>query len=343
MDPKTGQPLWAEPDFDDSKWENVDLTPKDGAFDPVTGVSDFVPGWAAKGRPGHWGYAWYRIRVRVQARQGEALAGPADVDDAYQLFDNGKLAGHWGDFSGSKPVYYYTQPKMFPLASGESIRVLAFRLWMSPQLRSFLDVGGTHSAPLLGEAAAITAHYQMRWLKKIRANASLAFDALLFSLLGVVAFTLILFGRSDRVYLWMGALFLLTAIGNALNSMGACTELLSFGIDNLILDGVDPATRIAWVMVWWVWFGRQRPLWLPKVAAGLPVLLMVAYILADDFFSGLIPHEVAVHFWDVSLVLRVALFAPLLWIVIEGIRKQDVEGWLVVARRWPMPATLPRT
>ena len=33
--------------------------------------------------------------------------------------------------------------------------------------------------------------------------------ALLFGLLAVVAFSLILFDRSDRVYLWMGALFLL--------------------------------------------------------------------------------------------------------------------------------------
>lgn len=27
IDPKTGQPQWAEPGFDDSKWETVDLTP----------------------------------------------------------------------------------------------------------------------------------------------------------------------------------------------------------------------------------------------------------------------------------------------------------------------------
>jgi hypothetical protein len=27
IDPRTGQPLWAEPGFDDSHWETVDLTP----------------------------------------------------------------------------------------------------------------------------------------------------------------------------------------------------------------------------------------------------------------------------------------------------------------------------
>src|SRR5580658_8686239 len=107
IDPQTGQPLWAEPDFDDSKWETVDLTPKGGAHSPLSGLSGYVPGWTAKGHPGYWGYAWYRIRVQVtqpltqttRALQGEGLvlAGPIDVDDAYQVFDNGELAGHFGD------------------------------------------------------------------------------------------------------------------------------------------------------------------------------------------------------------------------------------------------------
>src|SRR3984957_6420556 len=139
IDPKTGQPLWAEPDFDDSKWETVDLTPKDRAIDPVSGQSGYVPGWTAKGHPSYWGYAWYRIQVKVQTRQGGdlALSGPADVDDAYQVFDNGELVGHFGDFTGMKPVVYVTQPKMFPLPqpSSQSVgngldeptRVLAFR------------------------------------------------------------------------------------------------------------------------------------------------------------------------------------------------------------------------
>ena len=73
------------------------------------------------------------------------------------------------------------------------------------------DAGGMHSAPVLGEAGAVAAGYQMRWLELIRAYASDAALALLFGLLAVVAFSLILFDRSDRVYLWMGALFLLIA------------------------------------------------------------------------------------------------------------------------------------
>jgi hypothetical protein len=55
IDPKTGQPLWAEPGFDDSNWETVDLTAKAGAFDPAQGPSGYLPGWTAKGHPGYWG------------------------------------------------------------------------------------------------------------------------------------------------------------------------------------------------------------------------------------------------------------------------------------------------
>src|SRR5579863_9878641 len=45
LDPAIGQPLWAEPGFDDSHWETVDLTPKSGSFDPIGGTSGYVPGW----------------------------------------------------------------------------------------------------------------------------------------------------------------------------------------------------------------------------------------------------------------------------------------------------------
>ena len=112
-------PQWADPNFDDSQWESVDLTPKSGSFDPIGGISSYVPGWTAKGHPGAWGYGWYRIRVRVMNSPGERLAinAPSDVDDAYQVFANGRLLGSFGKFSADKkfPVFYFSQPRMFPL------------------------------------------------------------------------------------------------------------------------------------------------------------------------------------------------------------------------------------
>ena len=173
IDPQTSRPEWADPNFDDSQWETVDLTPRAGSFDPVGGVSGFVPGWTAKGHPGYWGYAWYRIRVRVAARPGEklALAGPSNVDDAYQLFANGRLLGSFGKFTAGRrrPVIYATRPQMFLLPQagtsnnkGTATQVLAFRVWMEPHTLIFeRDAGGFHNAPLVGEADVVAAHYQL--------------------------------------------------------------------------------------------------------------------------------------------------------------------------------------
>src|ERR1700733_6896526 len=84
IDPATKHPLWAQPGFDDSGWETVDLTPN-GLLDPLGGFSDYVKGWTARGHAGYSGYAWYRIRVQVTSQPGEklALSGPPYVDDAY--------------------------------------------------------------------------------------------------------------------------------------------------------------------------------------------------------------------------------------------------------------------
>ena len=46
-DLKTGEPLWAEPGFDDSQWESVDLTPGAGRFNPARPDAPQVPGWRA--------------------------------------------------------------------------------------------------------------------------------------------------------------------------------------------------------------------------------------------------------------------------------------------------------
>jgi hypothetical protein len=337
LDPKTGKPLWAEPSFDDSRWETVDLRPKSATLIPNYGSSSYVDGWTAKGHPGYFGYAWYRILVQVQAGQGEALAlaGPADVDDAYQLFVNGELTGNFGDFSGSRPLNYLTQPKMFPLSptgSAKSTRVLAFRIWMEPYTATYQPgAGGMHTAPVLGEAHAVAADYQMRFLELIRAYGSFAVELLLFGQLAVVAFSLLLFDRSDRAYLWMGAFFLLTAFNCAIVVVGVWTEHESFPVMNL-LSGIlaRPLSSAAWVMVWRIWFGQQRRAWIPWLIAGMTVLSMVANTVGDEVFFGLVSHATALHFVTLSLVIKLTFFTLQLWIVIEGIRRQGVEGWLVL-------------
>lgn len=344
LNPATHTPLWAEPGFDDSQWETVDTAPRSGERGPNMGENEYVPGWTAKGHAGYWGYGWYRIRVHLETQSGGklALAGPTDIDDAYQVFANGIALGSFGDFTGSKPVTYFAQPAMFLLpqpgdtgragSPESSVLMLAFRVWMEPNaLVTSTDPGGFHTAPVLGEAAAVAANYQLRRLELFRSYSSWAVAALLYALLALVAFSLILFDRSDRVYLWMGAVFLLTASYYGLGTFDVWTKHLSILADSLITeDLLGPLAYAGWVMVWWAWFGRQRPAWLPRVVAGLAPLYMISNTIGDELFFAVIPHPVAAAFKIVSLVVRLLFLTLLLWIVIQGIRRQGLEGWLVL-------------
>jgi len=69
-----------------------------------------------------------------------------------------------------------------------------------------------------GEAGAVSAGYQLRWLELVRAYLPSAIEAHLYALLHIVAFSLILFDRSDRVYLWIGSVFLLQATSYAMSA-----------------------------------------------------------------------------------------------------------------------------
>ena len=336
-------PQWADPNFDDSQWETVDLTPKAGSFDPIAGYSSYVPGWTAKGHPGYWGWAWYRIRVSADARPGEklAVAGPSDVDDAYQVFAEGRLLGSFGKFTAGRrrPVIYYSRPAMFPLPQAKAVnnddaatQVLAFRVWMEPNtLRFEPDPGGMHSAPLLGEAGAVTAQFKLAWLEAVRSYSSNAILAVMFLLLALMAFSLVLLDRSDAVYRWLAAVFLLTA-ANAGNACLAAWTQWEGGITVNVAQEVcvGPLITGAWVMVWWIWFRLRRPAWMPKLVAGLTLLYMLSQALGQDFFFTAIPHPVGVLFHSVSLGIRLLFLLLLAGIAFEGVRQQGWEGGLAL-------------
>jgi len=341
LDPATHAPLWAEPQFDDSKWETVSLKPKPGAHDPLGGQAGYLPGWTALGHAGYWGYAWYRIRVQVVATPGEKLAveGPADVDDAYQLFANGVLLGSFGDFTSRQPTVYYAQPMIFPLpesavsgAESATSVMLAFRVWMGPsELLTQPDAGGLHTAPLMGNAEVVAAQHQVLWLNLIRTFALCPIEAYQFLLLALASFTLILIDRSDRAYLWMGIVYLLSAADPLVVVVNTWTQSLSgyagIEIRHFILS---PLSYAAWAMVWWVWFRLRRPAWMPAAIAALAVALAVSNAIGDNLFFTAIPQPVSLAFHTVSLAVRLVWIALLLWISMEGIREQGLEGWLTL-------------
>ncbi|HEY6764434.1 MAG TPA: PP2C family protein-serine/threonine phosphatase [Candidatus Sulfotelmatobacter sp.] len=345
IDPGTDQPLWAEPGFDDSNWEAVDLTPKPGAFDPTDGWKGYVPGWTAHGHPGHSGFSWYRIRVQFNpAHENERKALALwDVDDAYQCFADGRLLGSFGEFPGQGkiPAAYYSEPEMFILPGQRGSNVseatpvnymLALRVWMQPYtLTVNPDAGGLHIAPVVGEATAVGAYYQTAWLGLVRTYASSALEAGLFLLLTMVSCSLLLFDRADKVYPWLGGVFLLTAANAANLCLVSWTQAENQVVLTLAGDAFfAPVILGGWVMVWWMWFRLRHPRWVPWTIGVLTLLYGLSNALGEDLFFKFVPHSLSELFHGLSLLIRLLFLALLVLIVIRGVRQQGREGWLAL-------------
>lgn len=163
------EPRWASANTDDSDWETIDMTASSGSHDGDVGLPDYVGGWMAHGHPGLDGYAWYRRAVTVPAGHASwDILGPTLVEDAYELYWNGKLLGGSGRL-GSSPRVVGTRPLRFALpddAAGTR-SVLAVRAFMLHRSAPSADGGGMHSAPILAPRSISDALHRVQWQRTI--------------------------------------------------------------------------------------------------------------------------------------------------------------------------------
>lgn len=336
----TGKLLWSAPGFDDSNWETVNLTPVPARLD----ANGQMPGWGSLGHPGHSGYGWYRIRIRVHAPSAEklAIAGPDVFDDAYQVFINGTLTGEFG-FAGKQPQVYFAQPAFFPLAKTfspaqqseqdpDQTKVIAFRFWVSPAtMVQQADAGGFHTAPQLGDASAISAVNQLRWLVLVRQQAVVVLLGVVFTLLTALAFALFLYNRTDRAYLWLTISCLLGALANWEFALAVLAHKVFTANTDLWFGTVFVLSvgRFAWYMLIRTWFHLERQQWLTWVVA----LLTMVQIVTTAGTLGLIPFIPGALAPFCALIVQASFFFYLLaitWVEYVGIRKDPVDGWLFV-------------
>jgi len=336
--PGADAPLWAESGFDDSRWETLgapDTRSTQGTNIDEAGLLSGETVWDQKKQ---WGFAWYRVRLILEASPGErfALAGPEHVD-AYQVFVNGRLLGGFGDFSSRPPATYYKQPTIFPLAAGEpksagGSTVIAFRVWKerNPLLTSH-GGGGLPSIPLLGEVNAVTVRHQERRQELVRAYSTFVIDALIYGLLAIVAFSLILFDRTDQVYTWIGLASSFTAAYSTLGAFDVWTQHVSIFEDWLLVRCfLGPLAYVCWFMVWWAWFGRTKPRWMPFAALAVTVSYVISYIVLLNLFFSPVPNAISLTLEIFALIARLAFFSLLISIGIQGIRTAKADGWLVL-------------
>ncbi len=324
----------------------MDLTPVPGVADPWSGDPRWVPGWTERGHPGYMGWAWYRLSVRVAVVPGERLGvnAPLQADDAYQLFANGTLVGSLGKFGshGSVLATYFAIPKIFLLppapkpadGSAAAIRTLtfAYRIWMGPiGMTSGISPGGLHYAPLLVSTNSMDAQLRLDRAEWILLNIYPCFSGAAFLLLAVLAFSLILFDRTDPVYIWVGIALMVTVLQDVATAVSNYTEWLPSTIFFFLYDGVlNPLLIATWAMVWWVWFRLRRPSWMPRIIAAALLLNVITQWAARWYFAKYHPPVV----WTPLQILNITVGASFVLLVVLilglGIRYEGKEGWLAV-------------
>jgi Stage II sporulation protein E (SpoIIE)/Beta-galactosidase second all-beta domain len=316
-------PSWAKPEFDDSSWEEVDLTP---------GKSGLAAGWTARGHAGYSGYAWYRMQVDVEgANRSLALRMPDSFDDAYQVFVNGQQLGEFGRFSPRGVTAYSGLPTAFRLPKGvRNGKVsIAIRMWMdSATPFNSPDAGGLHEPPEVGFASAISTEVRLDW-DEIGHLVGSGFLEMLFLLMALLmSFALFWLDRQEKSYLWLGLVCEATLLSNAVVLLDNFTTWIGLTTSVLLIDVVAIPLRIAlWVLFWGYWFRLERIRLLHQFVWPLAAILAFGTaMLRPPLYGTHVPVHMAVYLNPFLLIVKLALGVLLLLVAYRGFKRNREEG-----------------
>jgi hypothetical protein len=322
----TGDDLrWSLPDFDDSTWDTVDLTPAPGAHDGDVGLPGYVSGWSKRGHAGYTGYAWYRLKVTIDSDKDAqlALAGPTLVDSTYQLYVDGKLLGGPGVFTGKAPAVYSVRPSVFPLpaasSAGARTYLIALRVWMDP-VDAGEDSGGIHIAPTIGYANGIDLLHQVQWLETFKGYVVDALEPAAFVLLAMMVLGLMA-SRTGDSYRWLGAALLFLALLRINQVTFAWTHLQSLRCYDIATAVIlKPLALAAWTMAWRDWFRLGKP-WLRYAVSVLTVVYLVFALIGRPWFVPEATHGIKMAANIVVEGARLIYAALYLWIIGLGVMR----------------------
>ncbi|HET9087071.1 MAG TPA: PP2C family protein-serine/threonine phosphatase [Acidobacteriaceae bacterium] len=329
-------PAYAQPGYDDSGWKLMSIEPRANYHDPYFSSDLYVPGWTALGFPNLTGYAWYRARFQVTGSNKDLwLEMPPDVDDAYQVYANGRLVGSMGDFTANHVKAFYSKPKAFhlPAPDAEGRVVLALRFYMQPESVQWnFEAGGMHAPPVIGLSQAVALLQQRNEDVILHTALSYLLLGLLALIAGTAAFWIHRMDRSEKAYFWLALAFAMEAVAASGNFLASTTYWLSFAANVLINDLTGSAlSPLFWLFFWAYWF-RLRAIRLVGRVAWTIVLLEVCTFacLRQPVMGTLISLGWTHDLWLFSTILRIAFALLLLAVAGDGIRRNRTEGWIAL-------------
>lgn len=117
-------PAWASPAYNDSGWEQL------RGDEP----------WGAQTHPGYTGFAWYRKQIDVTGSAAKLAILIPPVDDAYEIYWNGKKIGSYGSLPPHAVWWAVGHSAVYALGAAPVSGVLALRVWKAPL--SSVDLSG---------------------------------------------------------------------------------------------------------------------------------------------------------------------------------------------------------
>jgi hypothetical protein len=189
---------WAKPEFDDSRWEQIDIGKP----------------WGDQGHWAYTGYAWYRrhIEIKDQANAAVDVALYVPIAScAYEVYWNGRLVGRTPPMPGQSAE---SQPAAAVFSFGASgSGVLALRAYSAPNDTTTSGDGpGIASVPLLGNPEAITNLAAKERSSVLRRRLLTVAQLLIYGQLFLLGAVVWLRNRKQKLLFWMSVFLLFSAV-----------------------------------------------------------------------------------------------------------------------------------
>jgi hypothetical protein len=327
---------WSQPDFNDSAWGTMDLTPPAGTGDATLGTSGIIPGWTSTGFPDHSGYAWYRLRVNVEgASRTLALKMPDNADDAYQVYINGVKVGEFGKFGEHHVTAYSAQPQEYrlPKAVRNGPITIAIRMWMdSATPFNSPDAGGMHGPPVLGFASVIATQTRLDWDEIDHEVGTGFLEVLILAMSLFMALALFWLDREEKAYVWLAMVCSVTLFGNITVLLVNFTTLVGQTSGQFLTDVILAPVRIGmWVLFWGYWFRLKRLEQLHKIVWPLVGALAVGVaMLRPPLYEHVVPVHDGKYLVPLLLVIKLILAVVLFVVAYYGFKRRKSEGALAL-------------
>ena len=290
-------PRWADPSFDDSKWE---LLKGD-------------QGWSSQGYSGFSGTAWYRAAlVQVDPEMKLSLYVPA-IHTSYQIFADGKLVGGQGGMPPHERVFTSAPAKyLLPTPIQRHSILIAIRVW-HPSSKSLEFSGGLQGGIRVGESHLIDDWSVSRSREQAPIGSNADYFTFLEALSGLFALSLFAFRPKEREYLWFALSMLLQTCFDRYE-MYEVSHAFPMLIRNVVTMALPNAVTLATTAFYFRVLHAKRDwlLWTVVVASVAPVITAIPAI--SDLFSN--------ETWD--MVLALLLIPSIVWFFVWLIRRFDL-------------------